>query len=254
MKRIGINMLFVVIAGFFSANASTLSSFLRNGKIWVIQVGYPIDLYSPNNIYCELLGDTLINDKQYLKYFIEDKYEGCFREEDRKVYYIGHDESEEKELYDFSLKEGDVFQGAYTLKEEYTIRGRRDTYRVMEFGCSWGWAINNYWIEGVGSLHDYPHHPFYMDKDDKCILTVVGVYIDYRTMNPMPTGNFELYTYPNSLVDEYYNYCFSNWANIISPFQKNDTPIYDLSGRQLQKKPTKGIYIQGGKKRIAKNE
>ena len=73
-------------------------------------------------------------------------------------------------------------------------------------------------------------------------------------MNPMPTGNFELYTYPNSLVDEYYNYCFSNWANIISPFQKNDTPIYDLSGRQLQKKPTKGIYIQGRKKRIAKNE
>ena len=40
------------------------------------------------------------------------------------------------------------------------------------------------------------------------------------------------------------------------PFEENSiqAPLYDLSGRQLQKKPTKGIYIQGGKKRIAKNE
>lgn len=37
-----------------------------------------------------------------------------------------------------------------------------------------------------------------------------------------------------------------------SPSVKNDTPIYDLSGRQLQKKPTKGIYIQNGKKVLGK--
>ena len=38
------------------------------------------------------------------------------------------------------------------------------------------------------------------------------------------------------------------------PSVKNDTPIYDLSGRQLPQKPTKGIYIQGGKKRLVKDE
>ena len=36
------------------------------------------------------------------------------------------------------------------------------------------------------------------------------------------------------------------------PSVKNDTPIYDLSGRQLPQKPTKGIYIQNGKKVLSK--
>ena len=40
-----------------------------------------------------------------------------------------------------------------------------------------------------------------------------------------------------------------------SPFNahtETDSPIYDLTGRRLDKVPEKGIYIQGGKKRTVK--
>ena len=35
---------------------------------------------------------------------------------------------------------------------------------------------------------------------------------------------------------------------VLAPEPESDTPIlFDLSGRRLEKKPTKGIYIQNGK-------
>ena len=40
---------------------------------------------------------------------------------------------------------------------------------------------------------------------------------------------------------------------VLAPEPENDTPIlYDLSGRRLEQKPTKGIYIQGGRKVLIK--
>ena len=40
---------------------------------------------------------------------------------------------------------------------------------------------------------------------------------------------------------------------VLAPKPENDTPIlFDLSGRRLEKKPTKGIYIKGQKKFINK--
>ena len=36
---------------------------------------------------------------------------------------------------------------------------------------------------------------------------------------------------------------------VLAPKPENDTPIlFDLQGRKLEQKPTKGIYIQNGKK------
>ena len=38
-----------------------------------------------------------------------------------------------------------------------------------------------------------------------------------------------------------------------APEPENETPIlYDLSGRRLEKKPSKGIYIKGQKKVLSK--
>ena len=40
---------------------------------------------------------------------------------------------------------------------------------------------------------------------------------------------------------------------VLAPEPENDTPIlYDLSGRRLEQKPQKGIYIQNGKKVLVK--
>ena len=40
---------------------------------------------------------------------------------------------------------------------------------------------------------------------------------------------------------------------VLAPEPENDTPIlYDLSGRRLEQKPTKGNHIQNGKKVLVK--
>ena len=40
---------------------------------------------------------------------------------------------------------------------------------------------------------------------------------------------------------------------VLAPKPENDTPaLYDLSGRRLQQKPSKGIYIEDGKKVLSK--
>ena len=40
---------------------------------------------------------------------------------------------------------------------------------------------------------------------------------------------------------------------VLTPKPENDTPIlFDLSGRRLEQKPAKGIYIQGGKTILVK--
>ena len=40
---------------------------------------------------------------------------------------------------------------------------------------------------------------------------------------------------------------------VLAPKPENDTPIlYDLSGRRLEKKPSKGIYIEDGRKVLVK--
>ena len=40
---------------------------------------------------------------------------------------------------------------------------------------------------------------------------------------------------------------------VLAPKPENDTPfLFDLSGRKLEQKPTKGIYIKGQKKVLVK--
>ena len=270
MKRIVLSMLLSATVGLLSAGGTfDLTHFVLEGKTWIYQVQ---DLDDPSTedpsrrIWCILMGDTIVGGLTYLKYYVENDYDeyvytGCFREEEKKVFFVGRDETEEKELYDFNLKEGDVFQGSYTLKEDYQITGyRRDPNRVMGFESSWGWPIRNYWIQGVGSIHTLPHQPFYMDdKTSPRILHVLSVYFNPHYMiGPVkPTGSYYVFEYPkdlDGLKTDYLEYRLGTWANILSPFKEQDDRLFDLSGRQLPQKPTKGIYIQGGKKRIAKNE
>ena len=261
MKRIVLSMLLSATVGLLSAGGTfDLTHFVLEGKTWTYQVQY-LNNFSAKESYisCKLMGDTIVGGLTYLKYYVENDYAeyvytGCFREEEKKVYFVGRDETEEKELYDFNLKEGDVFQGSYTLKEDYQITGyRRDPNRVMGFESSWGWPIRNYWIQGVGSIHTLPHQPFYMDdKTSPRILHILSVYFfPLRMGSVISTGPYYVFEYPkdlDGLKTDYLEYRLGTWANILSPFKEQDDRLFDLSGRQLQKKPTKGIYIQGGKK------
>ena len=81
----------------------------------------------------------------------------------------------------------------------------------------------NYWIEGIGALAG-PTTPFYYGmtggEDTSIASCYVGDQCIYRRV-------------PNSIQ---------------LPANDTQKPVYfDLSGRRLQQKPTKGIYIQGGR-------
>ena len=136
--------------------------FVVEGKTWVMETTY----YNATKVQpwtYVLMGDTIINNLLYKKLLIDGRYEGAYREEERKVYAIWTGTTDELMLYDFNLKVGDEYV-------EYDFDGNPQTYEVClsdslyncghalhriglgfptddEFNYNW----LNIWIEGVGS-------------------------------------------------------------------------------------------------------
>ena len=82
----------------------------------------------------------------------------------------------------------------------------------------------SYWIEGIGSLAG-PTTPFYYGMTGGEDTSIASCYVGDQCIYRRDPDSIQL--------------------------PATDTPksvsIYDLSGRRLQQKPTKGIYIQGGR-------
>ena len=87
----------------------------------------------------------------------------------------------------------------------------------------------NYWIEGIGALAGSTT-PFYYGmtggEDTSIASCYVGDQCIYRRV-------------PNSI-------------QLPATDADKSSALFDLSGRRLEQKPTKGIYIQGGRKVLIK--
>ena len=274
---------FILVCLFFStcmalhAQSSQLEyrPFAEDGKVWESQVGLIME-----NVYGNRIdGDTLIGGKTWKKVynyvFMPDfgiSYYAAIRDEGKKVYAIAKGSNRPRLLYDFGLKEGDIvmcgvegnafsclldrdekvdtlqgFPFASFLRVEridtIMARGlhhRRFTLTLLDayrehFLKGRGEVIDNVvWVEGIGSGAG-PFSPWLPLPPMDSFLQLCEV---NRTC---------IFGYPDFYdakeVDSIFAPC---------PVIKESNKNYDLQGRRVSVKPSRGVYIENGKKRVVK--
>lgn len=231
--------------------------FVEDNKTWTCS-GNPsgADIF-----YFRLQGDTLVNNQDCLKLYSQNRYnngktcyEGALFEKDKRVYIYKPGASECNLLYDFSLKSGEevVFyqnssysHGIYAIADVYELHAGK-LYRAMVFyeverqsGEVHFYRYLGNWIEGVGpgwmlDILDDPYFNVTADGYGRCIIdcSVNGKSI-YRTTD----------------------YDLQMTTSVPTPLRTDgitSSAFYDLQGRRLTTQPTKGVYIQNGKKVVIK--
>jgi len=147
MKKI--ILLFFFLAGTASLHAQDYVPLLENNKVWNIFEDwlYWGETYPHYLERCETDTTRFIVKKEWHSNNIEDL--GYLFEDTaaQKVYYTDMYDNEVL-LYDFSLVEGEVFQGMLDVYKVDTIQLQDETYRKRIVFDEGGY---NYWIEGIGS-------------------------------------------------------------------------------------------------------
>ena len=249
--------------------------FVEEGKVWYCGYWHPHETFPStpedpegNGIDCvfAMLGDTLINNKEYKKVFCqfeehfkdkEQHYYCAVREEAYQVFIIEQGTTVEKLIYDFSLP-GELITLTYNdIKFARTggehrsrfLPGQRK-YSVCRYSGDEVDYSNDlgYWIDGAGALYNNPfafefsHLLFDEPKLGKemNVLTCMkdGKYVFHPDWmySPIEPPSTDM-TYPMLKEGQ-------SWAD--------GQAIFDLQGRRLESEPIKGIYIQNGKKVVVK--
>ena len=120
---------------------------------------YPPDKYIETYL---ISGDTTIDNRRFYKIFIQESndstYVGCFREEDKKVYYSGADyfgfETDSVVLlYDFNAQEKDTL---YTGTGHRVVIENIDSILIVNsYRKRFQLNDGQYWIEGIGSTFGF---------------------------------------------------------------------------------------------------
>ena len=220
--------------------------FLKESKIWNYLYENPA---GTSYMYSRVVsGDTTINDLTYKKVYdiSSGDYQYALREDGKKVYCKFQNSEISQLLYDFgknageiiSEKEDKLFKSIIKVLSVDTVKSGERFLRRMEVGeyhfpLDYSGNYEDYnpeisiWIEGIGSSCDLVC-PFRYDGNyNNFYSCLIGEDI---------LGDQNLF-----------------WAPGITaiPVLKEDNlslPVYDLQGRRLSAQPTKGIYIQNGKK------
>ncbi len=189
-----------------------------------------------------LNGDTIMNGVSYKKLFNNGRFVCGLREENGRVYECHRDGGPEQTAFDFNLQSGDIFKSEVDDMEQLEVRQVRtfnfsgtnrrcmDIWAYQE-GMEYMDALVDYWIEGIGCMAG-PYLPFWWEAIGPQAL-LLSCYDGDECIFSVEDLNQITYIQP-----------------AISDNPSNLQEIYDLQGRRLNKKPPKGIYIQGGKKYV----
>ena len=246
--------------------------FVEEGKVWYCGYEHPWPDYplrpfeDPNGegIDCTftMCGDTLVNDMDYKKVICqfeeyygdgEQHYYCAIREENYQVFIIEKEETEEKLIYDFS-NPGEQYTLTYNGYQLVRSDGGRRwqflpgplEYSLIFLSDELDWRYRlGRWVEGVGAPFVNPFafelNPILYDEP------IFGIHIAVRSC--IKDGQYIF----NS---EWMAVPIDNPEAIDKSIYTNNSPkaphLYDLQGRQLHHAPTKGVYIQDGKKRVVK--
>lgn len=226
-----------------------LAPVFEDGKTWNCEWWTFEGMTNPDTDYNPVAqtyfvdGDTVINNwncyKLYGKYDKEEaEYIASYYDAGGKVYMIKDGETEGLLIYDFSAKEGDVVN-IYDCEDEKSvdvtisnvmtvnIQGREAKCLYVETNDKSTW-----WIEGIGSVEGFE---FNIGKSTPGNTIILGsCYLGDKCLYLKDHNN------PNGI------------DSITTNTTTADSAIYDLTGRRLNGKPERGIYIQGGKKYVIK--
>ena len=243
--------------------------FVEEGKVWYCGYTHPGVSFpsTPEDIDGDgidciftMSGDTQISGKDYKKVYCQYKeyygdeeqhYYCAVREEDYRVFIVENGTTEEKLLYDFSYPKKPIAVTYDNFKFARTGGGRRynflpgqQEYWLCQFSgdeVDYNTSFSK-WIDGVGSIVDNPFaFEFWILSFGEPLL---GKVIEVRTCMK---GN--QYIFANYWMAAPIESALIDSRKHIDNSQK-ESHLYDLQGRRLTGKPTKGLYIQNGRKVI----
>jgi hypothetical protein len=239
--------------------------FVAEGKTWECLYTTDMDDWRSMNLlgldnckdhllYYRIQGDTLINSLSYKKVFCQsEKYYGdtlqhywcAVRECDRQVFVIQESTMQEILMYDFNNREDTItlsygeqtfYRSKVLLHLPVTDRPEAGNlinlwYRIYGKDEEGFYAVGAQWLERVGTLHG-PFSPMKFD-------------ISFPWFDVMSCEENGIFIF---LEEE-----FTEIASIKGVNDTNRHPkasFFDLQGRRLSAAPSRGIYIQDGKKHI----
>ena len=226
-----------------------LAPVFEDGKTWNCEWWTFEGMTNPDTDYNPVAqtyfvdGDTIINNwncyKLYGKYDKQEaKYIASYYDAGGKAYMVKDGETEGLLIYDFSAKKGDVVN-IYDCEDEKAVevtisdvmtvnmQGREAKCLYVETNDKSTW-----WIEGIGSVEGFE---FNIGKSTPGNTIILGsCYLGDKCLYLKDDNN------PNGI------------DSIATNTTTSDSAIYDLTGRRLNGKPERGIYIQGGKKYVIK--
>ena len=240
--RKNITLLFLCLFSMVYAQSDYIP-LVGEGKRW--NYGDETDPSTPSVYSYLIIGDTIIGNQGYkkvLKLTHNDSvktYYAAIREQEKRVYTILADATEETLLYDFGLSTGSKinYEGlTLTRLSQLYIRGSdgliHRTWLMQISGESFVLTGGVNWVEGVGILENDLFQP---------------------------TGANSIYAFQSCYKDDVCSFVFLDLWNLIFPEGVNNLRkdegrhsstfhnLYDLQGRPLTTQPRRGIYVKDGK-------
>lgn len=232
----------------FAANAQTYKPILTEGKVWKFRTVNA--LMGDRDVTVSVRGDSIIEGRIYKKVVIaygsdSGKTNWCVPayEENGKLYAYMYDcvEPENGErpmpILDFTMHTGDKnIHDCEVTDEDYAyVDGQK--VRRIKFGTVKICDMEPVWVEGVGSNVDF-----------FCSL------VDYPTNGY--SGTYMIECRDNGKLiyskDDFLNGWGVNGISLPMVTKADNSAIYSVSGSRIAE-PQKGeVYIQNGKKRVAK--
>jgi hypothetical protein len=159
------------------------------------QIGWPYQLMDVTN-FCVAGSDTLIANNSYKKVIRcpEQVYHGAYRSENRKVYFVPKDSTNQYLLYDFSVEVGDTipqvyfeyFYGGSMFLTDYVI----DYIDTIIMNGNPHKRINNNWVEGIGNLQGFLLEPYFNISQYRVELSCMSIdnamYYPMQNADPCP--------------------------------------------------------------------
>ena len=246
--------------------------FVEEGKTWYCGYNHPGVTTPPTPespfgkfIDCifTMSGDTEINGKTYKKVYCQFKeyygdeeqhYYCAVREEGYRVYIVEEEATEEQLIYDFShwgenvtLTYNDLKYGRDGGKRRERLLPGQVEFTVCKYigedlDLSYGAGV---WVVGVGAAIENPFafESLYILYDEPRFGKHISVYTCMKDGKYIYIDDWRAsHGSPITAIEDRINIDNSS----------KSSHLYDLQGRRLSTQPTKGVYIQNGKKVVIK--
>ena len=167
--------------------------------------------------------------------------------------YLPYEQTEDGELvlYDFNMQVGDKFPSVAGHEDIYV--SSIETVTTLDGRSRKQWVLSNglHIIDQVGCVDSNGEFLFYLNPSGlkQCVSIMIScTKDDTRIIFPDDSTGIR-----EQFID--WPFDFSLTTSVPTPLRMNEgtsSTVYDLQGRRLTSKPTKGIYIQNGRKVVVK--